>query len=159
MIWFLIVFTNQSGSWQSERNQSAHTLKYYYNELPCYDCLPCSYWACKKTELPVWSPSQPAFSRSQTAHFAFPNSPQLRESLPLTMQEHTLLFASLHTETYRTSHIYTILFLSFVQLFLKFLFFLISWLSDCLILKFDIILLHYCSTYNLYLVIISLKCQ
>lgn len=99
-VWFLIVFTNHSGSRQSERNQRAHTSNYYYNKLPCYDCLSWSYWACKKKKASCGHPANRPFQEVKQHILLFPAHHSLERaflspcrgtlcSLPVYIQKHT----------------------------------------------------------------------
>lgn len=140
LIWFVYCYCiSQPLRFKTSLSESKSPylrLKQSYSRLSCYDCSSRTHSASRAAnEGGYYVFTQPAclFRKSnETAHLAFPNSTQLGKSHSLTMQERTLLFVGLHTETYRTSHIYTILFLSLVQLFFlnfSFLNFMIERLS------------------------------
>lgn len=71
----------------------------------------------KRQSFPCGHPANRPFQEVKQHILLFPAHHSLERAFLSPCRTHTLLFAGLHTETYRTSHIYTILFLSFFQLF------------------------------------------
>lgn len=122
--WFLIVFNNHSGSQQSEKNQRAHTLKYYYSRLPSSDCLSFSFSASgpAKTSFLCGHPASRPFQEVRQHILLFPTHHSLERAFLLPCR--STLFSLLCFSTYR--NIQNIPYIYYTFSFFRPTFFLIS---------------------------------